>query len=141
MKLSTCFPLLLCLIILPVLGASEPASEITTLLNNQVDAWNRGDIPSFVTTYADDCIFVGQQIARGREQLLARYRKSYPTREAMGHLSFSALDVHVLSADVAIVTGEWHLSRTAGLGNAGGLFSLVFQHKANGWKIELDHTS
>jgi len=124
-----------------VLSAADTESQITAVLNVQVDAWNRGDISAFVTTYADDCTFVGKQVAHGREQVLARYQKAYPTREAMGHLSFSGLAVHPLSDDIAVVTGEWHLERSGGAGNVGGLFSLVLQRGADGWKIMLDHTS
>src|ERR1700761_4220661 len=88
-------------IALPItLGASDAESEIKKVLNVQIEAWNRGDIPTFVTTYAPDCIFVGKQVAHGRAQLLARYEKSYPTREAMGHLTFSALEVRLLAPDV-----------------------------------------
>ena len=123
------------------LSAADTESQITAVLNVQVDAWNRGDIPAFVTTYADDCVFVGKQVVHGRDQVLARYQKTYPTRQAMGHLTFSALEVHPLSGDIAVVTGEWHLDRSGGAGNVGGLFSLVLQRRADGWKIALDHTS
>lgn len=124
------------------LHASDAESEIKTALSIQLDAWNRGDIPSFVSTYAPDCIFVGKEIARGRAQLQARYEKTYPTREAMGHLTFSGLEVHLVTADVAIVTGQWRIERSGAAENGiGGLFSLVFHHEGNEWKIALDHTS
>lgn len=123
------------------LSAADTEAQIKAVLDFQVDAWNRGDIPTFVTTYADDCIYLGKQVVHGREQLLARYQKAYPTREAMGHLSYSTLDVHPLRDDIAIVTGAWHLERSGGAGNVGGFFSLVFQRGAHGWKIALDHTS
>ncbi|HZS56036.1 MAG TPA: SgcJ/EcaC family oxidoreductase [Bryobacteraceae bacterium] len=123
-------------------GASDAESQIKAVLNLQVEAWNRGDIPTFMTTYAPDCVFVGKQVAHGRDQLLARYKKTYPTPKAMGHLTFNALEVHVVGSDVAFVTGEWHLARTAAGGNAvGGLFSLVLRRQGQEWKIALDHTS
>lgn len=126
---------------LPVHGAA-PESPIESVLSTQAEAWNRGDIPGFVDAYSPECIFVGKLITRGRAQLLARYQKRYPTRDAMGHLTFSALDVHFLTAEVAIVTGEWHLERSgAGGSPVGGLFSLVFHREGKDWKIALDHTS
>jgi uncharacterized protein (TIGR02246 family) len=142
----TPFPVKLLLAIALLLPAALPAqdteSQIKAVLNTQVESWNKGDIPTFVTTYADDCIFVGKKLAQGRAQLLDRYQKTYPTRAAMGHLTFSSLAVHLLDQNVAIVTAEWQLERsTEGGGKVGGLFSLVF-HKQNGqWKIALDHTS
>ena len=65
------------------MAASDAESQIERVLNVQVEAWNRGDIPAFVASYAADCIFVGKEVAHGRAQLLARYKKNYPTREAM----------------------------------------------------------
>jgi uncharacterized protein (TIGR02246 family) len=121
--------------------ADDADLQIEAAMDVQVAAWNRGDIATFVTTYSTDCIFVGKEVAHGRDQLLARYRKAYPTREAMGRLTFGNLQVHRLTADVALVTGDWHLERSGISGNIGGIFSLVFHHQADGWKIALDHTS
>ncbi len=140
MKLLSLFILLLSAV--GRLQAVDGEAQIKDVLNVQVEAWNRGDIPTFVTTYAPDCIFVGKEVAHGRAQLLARYQKSYPTREAMGHLSFSALEIHLLTDNVAIVTGEWRVDRSSSSGNRiGGLFSLVFHLETGKWKIALDHTS
>ena len=129
-----------------ILTASQPAfdseSQIKGVLNTQIEAWNRGDIPTFVTTYADDCIFIGKKMTQGRAQLLDRYRKTYPTAAAMGHLTFNSLAVHMLDGNVALVTAEWHLERSPeGGGAVGGLFSLVFRRQNGLWKIVLDHTS
>jgi ketosteroid isomerase-like protein len=47
-----------------------------------------------------------------------------------------------LGANYAVVTGKFHLARTvAGGGDAQGIFSLVWEKTAEGWKIILDHTS
>ncbi len=124
------------------LRAGDAESRIQSVLNVQIEAWNRGDIPTFVGAYAPDCIFVGKQVAHGRAQLLARYQRTYPTREAMGHLTFGSLEVRLLTPDVAIVTGAWHVERSGAGGTpVGGLFSLVFHREGKEWKIALDHTS
>jgi len=133
--------LLTLLLTLPV-QAFDAESDIKAVLTTQVHAWNKGDIPTFVTTYTEDCIFVGKPILQGRAQLLARYQKRYPTPDAMGHLTFSNLAVHILDKDVAMVTADWHLDRnTAGGGPIGGYFSLVLHRQKVQWKIALDHTS
>lgn len=142
MRILALIALLAALVTTAPLQASNAESEIRAVLNTQLEAWNRGDIPALVNTYAPDCIFVGKQVAHGRAQLLARYQKAYPSREAMGHLTFSAIEIHLLDDNVAVVTGAWHLARSgAGVSNIGGLFSLVVQHRAKDWKIALDHTS
>ena len=61
----------------------------------------------------------------GVAAILARYRKAYPTREAMGTLSFLIIAVRMLAPDVALVTGEYHLARSAaGGGDAAGHYTL-----------------
>jgi uncharacterized protein (TIGR02246 family) len=115
---------------------------IQAALRIQVEAWNRGDIPAFIATYAHDCTFVGKQILHGRAALLARYRKTYPSTAAMGKLTFSNLEIRPLDKRTAVATGEWHLERTPTAGGpVGGVFSLVFQLKNGTWRIILDHTT
>jgi uncharacterized protein (TIGR02246 family) len=145
MKLLSIFALIFALILPGALLARDAESEITSVLTAQVDAWNRGDIPAFVMTYAEDCIFVTNAttpIAQGRDQLLARYQRKYPTPAAMGHLTFSNMAIHLLEKDVATLTAEWHLDRSAEAGGpVGGIFSLVLHRQNGAWKIALDHTS
>lgn len=122
--------------------AQPEVNHIKAVLETQIEAWNRGDIPTFVTTYADDCIFVGKRVSQGRDKLLDHYRQSYPNRDSMGHLTFTELAVHVIDPQVALVTAAWHLDRSSRSGGpTGGVFSLVLQQKNGIWKIALDHTS
>jgi uncharacterized protein (TIGR02246 family) len=124
------------------LPAQTPEASIKLVLSTQVDDWNRGDVPAFVTFYATDCTFIGTQISHGREQVLARYKKTYPTPDAMGKLAFTNLNVRLLGSQAAVVTGQFHLDRsTTGGGPASGIFSLVFELQNGKWMIVLDHTS
>ena len=131
------------LLLAPVLGrASDAQTAIKKVLDAQVQAWNRGDIETFVTYYAEDCTFVGKQMVHGRSAVLARYRTGFPSVAAMGKLSFLELDVRPVDQQVALVTGKFHLDRAAEAGGpADGIFSLVMQLKNGNWQILLDHTS
>lgn len=126
-------------------SAPIPAdAAIRHVLSTQVEAWNRGDIPTFMHGYADSprTTFIGKAIEHGYAMILARYQSSYSTPAAMGHLDFSGLDVRMLGPEHAVVTGHFHLTRTAaGGGDASGVFSLVFEKEPAGWKIILDHTT
>jgi uncharacterized protein (TIGR02246 family) len=126
----------------PAAGTSAVHADIEGVLTTQVRAWNRGDIPKFVNAYAEDCVFVGKQMLHGRSKLMARYRKTYPSPESMGRLTFQDLTVRQLDAQVATVVGRWHIDRpsTSG-GPVGGMFSLVLQFSDGTWRIVLDHTS
>lgn len=125
-------------------ASDSPDHAIQQVLAAQVAAWNRGDIPGFMSGYANSTqtTFIGTSIESGYASILARYLRKYPTRDAMGHLDFTGIEVRMLGADHAVVTGHFHLARgqTAG-GNASGVFSLIFERESAGWKIILDHTS
>jgi uncharacterized protein (TIGR02246 family) len=123
---------------------TKDTTAIKQVLYDQEAAWNRGDIDAFMHAYKDspDTTFIGKTISHGYQPILERYQKSYSSRAAMGTLDFSELAVRMLGNDHALVTGRYHLARTAdGGGDASGIFSLVFEHEADGWRIILDHTS
>jgi uncharacterized protein (TIGR02246 family) len=121
-------------------GADRAA--IQAVLDAQQAAWNRGDVDAFVVGYwhSPELTFSGASgVSRGYDGVLARYKKNYPDRAAMGQLDFSGLEFRFLGPDAALVLGNFHLSREKG--DASGVFSLVWQRFPEGWKIIHDHTS
>ena len=126
------------------LGAAGPEQAIRKVLDDQVLAWNRGDVRAFMEGYeaAATTTFAGAEITRGHGAVLERYIKRYPTRANMGTLRFSDLEIRMLGKDYASVLGRFHLDRTkeAG-GEASGIFTLLFRRTSKGWKVILDHTS
>ncbi len=119
-------------------GSSE---SIRGTLERQARAWNAGDIAAFMEPYwqSEDLTFSsGGRVTRGWQATLDGYRRRYPNRAAMGTLTFTELEVHKLTADVALVLGRWHLERDEPVG---GAFSLVVRREAGRWTIVHDHTS
>lgn len=117
-------------------------TAIQAVLSAQQAAWNRGDADAFLIGYwhSPELTFSGSSgVSRGWDGVLARYKKNYPDRAAMGQLDFSDLECHFLGADAALVLGKWHLKREKG--DIGGVFTLVWQRFPEGWKIIHDHTS
>ena len=132
-------------------GSKSDEAVIRALLDEQVAAWNRGDIPAFMASYEDspDTTFIGTaSVNKGFRPILERYQKGYANKDQMGTLTFKELEVRLLptSAGVteyAVVTGRFHLERTA-RGTAtkdDGIFSLIWRKGPGGWKIVLDHTA
>ena len=118
-------------------------AAIVKVLEAQEKAWNAGDVNAFLEGYwhSPELTFSGSSgVARGWDGVVARYRKSYPDRAAMGHLDFSDLEFRFLGNDAALVLGRWHLAREKN-GDIGGVFSLVWQKFPEGWRIIHDHTS
>ena len=116
--------------------------DIVAVMDAQTAAWNRGDIDAFMIGYwnSDDLIFAsGDNVTRGWRPTLDNYKRRYDTREKMGTLTFSDLQVSVLSKDAAVVLGSWALARAKD--NPKGKFTLIFRRFKDGWKIVHDHTS
>ena len=116
--------------------------DIRQVMNEQVEAWNRGDIDGFMKGYwnSPQMTFVsGNNLTKGWQPTLERYKKSYDTRAKMGVLSFTDLEITVTSKESAVVLGRFTLVRE--MDKPTGLFTLNFRKFKDGWKIILDHTS
>jgi len=61
------------------------------------------------------------------------------TKEKMGQLTFSDLEIKLLTNDKAVVIGRWLLKRTSD--EPHGRFTLIFKKTRQGWRIIHDHTS
>lgn len=126
-------------------GQNAPLTDsrvIASALDQQVADWNRGNIPAFMGGYwkSNDTEFVNDVgIFQGWAAVLDRYEKSYPNRAAMGHLTFSGLEIHLLCPDSAYVIGKYRLDREKD--HPEGVFTLIFKKFPEGWKIVNDHTT
>jgi len=121
---------------------SNSVAEIQSVLTAQQDAWNRGDIDSFMNGYARSAstVFVSEdEVRRGWETVRERYRVKYSDRAKMGALSFFETEVTMLSPDAAVVLGRWRLKRASD--EPHGRFTLIFKRLPEGWRIVHDHTS
>ncbi len=117
-------------------------NDIRKVMNEQVVAWNNGDIDGFMKGYwnSPEMTFVsGTNVTKGWQPTLERYKKGYDSKAKMGVLTFSDLDITILSKKSAVVLGKWSLQREKD--NPNGLFTLTFRKLKEGWRIILDHTS
>ena len=68
--------------------------------------------------------------------------KPIPRAKPWARCRFLNIAVRMLAPDVALVTGEYHLARSAaGGGDAAGHYTLILRKTSAGWKIIHDHTS
>ncbi len=115
---------------------------IRKAMNEQLIAWNTGNINRFMLTYwqNDSLMFIGKNgVTYGWQKTLENYKKGYPDTAAMGKLDFTILEVKRLSVHNFFVVGKWHLTRS--IGDVGGHFTLVFKKIKNKWVIVVDHSS
>jgi uncharacterized protein (TIGR02246 family) len=121
---------------------SRIIAAVRAVLSAQSEAWNRGDIEGYMDGYARsaDTVFVsGDDVTRGWQPVLDRYKKRYDSRDKMGVLTFSDLEITPLGNDAAIALGRWHLQRAKD--EPHGRFSLILRRTKRGWKIIHDHSS
>ncbi|MBK7705817.1 MAG: nuclear transport factor 2 family protein [Acidobacteria bacterium] len=136
------------IILVSAIGAFSQSSDertkaaILKVISEQSAAWNNGDIDGFMKGYwnSPEMTFVsGDSVTKGWTPTLERYKRSYNTRAKMGVLSFTELQVTVLSKKSAVVLGRFTLVREND--KPTGMFTLTFRKLKEGWRIILDHTS
>lgn len=121
---------------------NKDVTAIENILKAQEDAWNAGDLVSFMDGYwkSDSLVFVGRSgPTYGFERTLENYRKGYPNRAAMGKLSFDLLHIKQWDEQSIQLIGAFHLQRENDAPS--GYFTLLFRRFDSGWKIVSDHSS
>jgi len=112
---------------------------INKVLKKARIAWSNNDIEGYMDSYwkSDSLAFYGNKgVTYGWENTLDHYLTYYPTAAYTGKLSFKINAVNNIAPDAYYVLGEFHIKRD--IGNADGIFMLVFK-KINGeWKIVAD---
>jgi ketosteroid isomerase-like protein len=138
------------LLLLPILlfslasfAQKTDEQQIRSILDAQTKHWNNGDLEQFMKGYwnNDSLMFIGKSgITYGYSNTLENYKKGYPSKDAMGTLSFPFIQLKRISADAYFVIGQWQLARPKE-GDIGGHYTLLFR-KINGeWVIVADHSS
>jgi hypothetical protein len=124
--------------------SQKSGKSIQAVLHNmeeQVQAWNKGDIPEFMEHYwnNDSLQFIGSKgITYGWKTTLTNYLTSYPNKDLMGYLNFSIINTEQLSKTSIHVIGKWELLRENSIG---GYFTLLWKKIDGKWVIVADHTS
>ncbi len=115
--------------------------EVIEVLTAQAEQWNAGNLEAFVATYWDgpELTFYGKSgLARGRRDLLATYRRNYPTAKERGHLAFEVVDFRGLHGGNALLLGEYRID---GEVPSHGVFTLVLTRQHGRVVILHDHTT
>lgn len=118
---------------------AEDKAAILKIMKNQEKAWSANDLEGFMQGYwkSDSLKFYGSNgLTKGWQQTLDKYKKGYPTKEHSGTLNFKINDISKISDNSYWVMGEYFLKRS--VGDANGIFMIIFK-KINGeWKIVAD---
>jgi len=121
--------------------ASDPAAAgIRAAMLASAAGWNAGDLNRFMAIYAPDAIFVGKRgLIKGKTAIADNYRRSFvDSGNSRGTLRFDFLELKRIG-DRRILFARWMLS--GGEEEESGMTTLVFERRADGWKIVSDHSS
>ena len=116
--------------------------DIMKVMKFQENAWNSGDINSFMQGYikSDELVFSGKSgPVYGWNETRNRYLKHYPDTQTMGKLKFTVNKIRSVSSDVAFLIGEYYLTRSTE--DSYGHFTLFWKKINNKWLIISDHTT
>jgi len=122
-------------------SSKEDVKEIELVLKQSAIDWSNGDLERYMDAYwnSPDLKFIGSRgVTYGWQQTLDNYRKGYPTKEHTGTLTFDIIHIDFLATNVYSVIGKYHLERS--VGEANGIFTLVFKEINGQWKIVVDHS-
>ena len=113
--------------------------EIMEVLDTQTDAWNKNDLEGFMQGYwkSDELKFFGASgVTSGWQNTLNNYIKRYPNSDYTGILNFKIHSVSPIDKEAYYVMGEFFLERK--VGNANGVFMIIFKKIKGEWKIIAD---
>lgn len=133
--------LLICLVFNSCSTSSieKDKKTILSIMKSQEKAWSKNNIEAFMEGYwkSDSLKFYGSSgLKYGWQSTLNGYKKRYPTKDHTGTLRFKINDISQINSASYFVMGEYHLVRN--VGNADGVFMIIFK-KINGeWKIIAD---
>jgi ketosteroid isomerase-like protein len=140
------------LVLLAFLASCRPAAApapdadpraLEAQFARSAEAWNRGDLDSFIADYAADSLttFVsGGHVQRGFAWIRDHYAPAFALGAARDSLRFEEFAARPLGQGRALVTARFVLTR-AGRVSSSGPFTLVMEYRPEGWKILHDHTS
>jgi hypothetical protein len=121
---------------------ADAEKAISAVMKMQEKAWSDGDVYQFMEGYwkSENLSFVGRSgINKGWQTTLDNYIKGYPTKDAMGILTFDILEMNRISEYAYHMIGRYTLVRKED--KPTGLFTLIWKYIDGKWVIVSDHTS
>jgi ketosteroid isomerase-like protein len=121
---------------------TDSINAIQSDLSNFATSWNQGETKEIIKHYkkGNSTILISSNMIRGYKNIAAFFHKNYSSKNEMGTITFSHVEINLLSSRYAMATGEWSIQRDKG-NKTGGIFSVLYENTLHGWKIALDHTS
>lgn len=129
--------------------STELTTEIQSLLDRFLSAWNAKDLDQFIPLFTEDAEFtdVVDQTALGREAI--RKQHQFPFKVVLREASLELNNIFMRSVlpNLVLVTANWLVQNSCApdgktLPNRNGVIQFIFiENETNNWKIKLVHNS
>jgi uncharacterized protein (TIGR02246 family) len=124
-----------------VSGSNVP-NHLVQLMHESAAAWNRADLDGFLSTYARDAVFMGNPPTVGMDAIRERYQRTYfRDGRPRDQLAFDELQTTMLGPNHALMTGRCILTNPTDNKQSFCRFTLIWERRADGWKMIHDHSS
>lgn len=115
--------------------------QIIQAMNQAAEQWNNGDLDGYMALYDTSATMMlpkGRTKINGMRELYEKYY--FENGKPKQLLGYDTYEFTPLGKEYALLTGRFILKANEKMKERAGTFSLVFVHKANGWKILHDHS-
>jgi uncharacterized protein (TIGR02246 family) len=122
----------------PLFTATRQQLDVVKIILAQQNAWNKGDLDSYLSHYKDapDTQAVLANLVRGVDNIRAAYKQNFPNKDSMGSIEDTDIEVRPMGDSYALATGKYHLNRPKKSGGAiEGTFMELFEKTQAGWQI------
>lgn len=120
---------------------SASQAQIRARLDSTAAGWNRGDFAAYMAMYDTSVTANGLTgIEHGRAKIEETMRAGFwRTGRPLQQLRYDKVEIRMLGADYALVTGQFVLTG-ADRPQRTGLFSTVWHQTPQGWVMIHDHS-
>jgi uncharacterized protein (TIGR02246 family) len=118
--------------------ASKDQLDVVKVILAQQAAWNKSDMAGYLGFYkdAEDTVAMLGAPVRGMTNIKSAFSINFPNAPSMGKLEDSGVEVRMMGASFALVTGDYDLSRAHKKGgDVHGTFTDVLEKLPIGWKV------
>ena len=115
--------------------------EIIQAMNKAAEAWNKGDLDSYLALYDTTATMMMPKGRAGLNAMRELYEKYYFENGSPRQLlAYDTYQFTPLGKEYALLTGRFILKANEKMKERTGTFSLVFFRGPEGWKIFHDHS-
>jgi ketosteroid isomerase-like protein len=122
-------------------ATGQKESPIIGLMNQSAENWNSANLDRFMDLYDSNATMMTPSGRVGLGGIRDLYLKYYfKDGKPLQTLTYDHYELTSLGRDYALLTGRFILAANSEHPARTGIFSLVFVHRSNGWKLLHDHS-